>query len=94
LEFRNHPLVLIDGGSRNRTLVNDQPITLHTLREGDEITVGKTRPAYLVRSEAIHAARPPRLDGIPISTGRRSTRGGARACVRTCPPSRKGPFPR
>jgi DNA-binding NtrC family response regulator len=40
-------LVLVDAGSRNRTLVNGKPITEHALAEGDEITVGKTRLAYL-----------------------------------------------
>src|SRR5262249_50191838 len=40
-------LVLVDAGSRNRTLVNGKPVTEHRLQDGDEITVGKTLLAYL-----------------------------------------------
>jgi DNA-binding NtrC family response regulator len=47
LESRSGRLVLLDAGSRNRTLVNGKPISEHVLLEGDEITVGKTRLAYL-----------------------------------------------
>src|SRR5688500_4145700 len=40
-------LVLVDAGSRNRTLVNGKQVSEHRLVEGDEITVGKTRLAFL-----------------------------------------------
>jgi DNA-binding NtrC family response regulator len=47
LEFAGGQFVLVDAGSRNRTLVNGQPITRHVLVQGDEIAIGKTRMAFL-----------------------------------------------
>src|SRR5262247_1552810 len=47
LELRDGAMCLVDEGSRNRTLVNGQAITVHRLGAGDEIVVGKTRMAYL-----------------------------------------------
>jgi transcriptional regulator with GAF, ATPase, and Fis domain len=47
LELRDGALCLVDPGSRNKTLVNGQPITVHRLEAGDEIVVGQTRLAYL-----------------------------------------------
>lgn len=46
LQLRDGALVLCDGGGRNRTVVNGEPMALrgvHALKAGDEITVGKTR---------------------------------------------------
>src|SRR5437660_1171758 len=40
-------VVVVDAGSRNRTMVNGKMIEEHILDEGDEITIGKTRLAYL-----------------------------------------------
>ena len=45
LQLRDGALVLCDGGGRNPTVVNGQPMAgggVHTLRAGDEIGVGKT----------------------------------------------------
>jgi DNA-binding NtrC family response regulator len=40
-------IAVVDAGSRNRTLVNGQPVTDHLLVDGDVITIGKTSLAYL-----------------------------------------------
>ena len=47
LELSGGQFVLVDAGSRNRTLVNGQPITRHVLVQGDEIAIGKTRMAFM-----------------------------------------------
>ncbi len=47
LELRRGHIALVDDNSRNRTLVNGKPVTTHILRQGDEISVGKTRLAFL-----------------------------------------------
>ena len=47
LEPRDGGMCVVDAGSRNKTLVNGQPVTIHRLEAGDEITVGQTRLAYL-----------------------------------------------
>ena len=47
IELREGALCLVDDGSRNKTLVNGKPITVHPLVAGDEILVGTTRLAYL-----------------------------------------------
>jgi DNA-binding NtrC family response regulator/pSer/pThr/pTyr-binding forkhead associated (FHA) protein len=47
IETRGERHVLVDAGSRNRTLVNGKQVSEHPLVEGDEITVGKTRLVYL-----------------------------------------------
>jgi MoxR-like ATPase len=47
IEQRDGRLVLVDPGSRNNTLVNGQVVTEHLLVEGDEITIGKSRLAFL-----------------------------------------------
>jgi DNA-binding NtrC family response regulator len=47
LRFGDGALYVEDVGSRNRTLVNGKQISSHRLDEGDEISVGKTRLAFL-----------------------------------------------
>jgi DNA-binding NtrC family response regulator len=47
LEVRDGELYIVDPGSRNPTRLNGQIVTAHALVEGDEITVGKSRLAYL-----------------------------------------------
>ncbi len=47
LALKRGRLAIVDDGSRNRTLVNGKPITTHVLEQGDEISVGKTRLAFL-----------------------------------------------
>src|SRR5688572_5922564 len=47
LEVRDGVLCLVDAESRNKTMVNGQPITVHPLATGDEILIGKTRLAFL-----------------------------------------------
>jgi DNA-binding NtrC family response regulator len=47
VELRDGKLTLTDAGSRNRTLVNGEPVTTHVLQEGDEVQVGKSRLAFL-----------------------------------------------
>ncbi len=57
LAWKSGHIAVLDGGSRNRTLVNGQPVSTHLLTEGDEITVGNTRLAYLPYQEAQAAIR-------------------------------------
>jgi DNA-binding NtrC family response regulator len=71
LEFRNGTLFLIDSGSRNRTLVNGQPVSLHRLQAGDEIAVGNTRLAYLPREDGQAAARPSLPGRVTMELGSR-----------------------
>jgi DNA-binding NtrC family response regulator len=47
LKVDGKQVMLVDASSRNRTVVNGKPVTEHPLAEGDEITIGKTRLAYL-----------------------------------------------
>jgi DNA-binding NtrC family response regulator len=47
LELSGGQFVLVDAGSRNRTLVNGSPITRHVLVQGDEIAIGKTRMSFM-----------------------------------------------
>ncbi len=47
LRFTDGALYVEDSGSRNRTLVNGKQIASHRLEEGDEISVGNTRLAFL-----------------------------------------------
>jgi transcriptional regulator with GAF, ATPase, and Fis domain len=47
IELRENRLALVDHGSRNKTLINGKPVDVHLLVEGDEITVGKSRLAFL-----------------------------------------------
>jgi len=47
LELRTGRPAIVDNSSRNSTLVNGKPVTVHVLRQGDEISVGKTRLAFL-----------------------------------------------
>jgi DNA-binding NtrC family response regulator len=47
VEFSGGRFFLVDAGSRNRTVVNGQPITRHPLEQGDEIGLGKTRIAFI-----------------------------------------------
>jgi DNA-binding NtrC family response regulator len=71
LEFRNGALVLIDSGSRNRTLVNGEPVSVHRLQAGDEIAVGHTRLAYLPREGESAAARPSLPGRVTMEVGSR-----------------------
>src|SRR5688572_20241538 len=47
LRVEGTQVFLVDASSRNRTVVNGKPVSDHVLVEGDEITIGKTRLAYL-----------------------------------------------
>ena len=47
IEWRDGGFVLVDAGSRNRTLVNGKPVSRHPLEQGDEVAIGKTRLAFL-----------------------------------------------
>src|SRR4051812_41722203 len=47
LRLDGEHVVLVDAGSRNRTLVNGKPVSEHLLAEGDEIGIGKTRLCFL-----------------------------------------------
>jgi DNA-binding NtrC family response regulator len=47
IELRDGVLCVVDDASRNRTLVNGQPVAIHALAAGDEIVVGKTRLAFV-----------------------------------------------
>ncbi|HUS68023.1 MAG TPA: sigma 54-interacting transcriptional regulator [Kofleriaceae bacterium] len=47
VEYSGGRFFLVDAGSRNRTVVNGEPITRHPLEQGDEIGLGKTRMAFI-----------------------------------------------
>jgi DNA-binding NtrC family response regulator len=57
VEWRDGGFVLVDAGSRNRTLVNGNPITRHALEQGDEVAIGKTRLAFLPAEGGIAVLR-------------------------------------
>ena len=71
IELRDGKLTLVDGGSRNRTLVNGQPITAHILIDGDQITVGQTRLAFLPREESVADARRGKPSRVTMEVGSR-----------------------
>jgi transcriptional regulator with GAF, ATPase, and Fis domain len=58
LEVKDGALCVVDEGSRNKTLVNGQLITVHRLEAGDEIAIGQTRMAFLP------------ADGVAVTGGR------------------------
>ncbi len=47
IELREGQLTLVDHGSRNRSLVNGEPVSQHVLASGDEIAIGKTLLRFL-----------------------------------------------
>jgi transcriptional regulator with GAF, ATPase, and Fis domain len=47
IELVDGQLALVDNKSRNQTLVNGEPVKVHLLQAGDEISVGKTRMAFI-----------------------------------------------
>jgi DNA-binding NtrC family response regulator len=47
VEWQGGGFVLVDAGSRNRTVVNGKPVSRHPLEQGDEVAIGKTRLAFL-----------------------------------------------
>ena len=55
---------LLDRGSRNRTLVNGEPVVAHFLQDGDRIAVGSTHFGY-VGQEDQRAPVPNALDLLP-----------------------------
>ncbi|MCE9576661.1 MAG: sigma 54-interacting transcriptional regulator [Deltaproteobacteria bacterium] len=57
IELRDGALCLVDDGSKNRTLVNGQPVTVHRLVAGDEIMVGKTRLAFVPADGGVAVTR-------------------------------------
>ncbi|HYU14756.1 MAG TPA: sigma 54-interacting transcriptional regulator [Candidatus Acidoferrum sp.] len=57
IEWQGGGFVLVDAGSRNRTLVNTKPVSRHPLEEGDEIAIGKTRLAFLPAEGGIAVLR-------------------------------------
>ena len=77
LELRDGALCVVDEGSRNKTLVNGQRVTVHRLEAGDEIAIGQTRLAFLP------------ADGVAETSARTPTSivtlAGARAVVSATP---------
>ena len=84
LAQRDGALCLIDEGSRNKTLVNGQQVTVHKLEAGDEIVVGQTRLAYLP-ADGVAVTRPAAPARVTMEVGTRElmslagTPGEARA---------------
>ena len=70
IELRDGALCLVDEGSRNRTLVNGAPVTVHRLDGGDEIVVGQTRLTFLP-AEGVAVTRPPAPAKVTIEVGTR-----------------------
>ena len=71
LELHDGRLALVDHGSRNRSLVNGQPITKHTLEAGDEITVGKTRLSFLPKEGGVAVVRTPKPSRVTMEVASR-----------------------
>jgi DNA-binding NtrC family response regulator len=64
IEWSGGQFVLVDAGSRNRTLVNGKRVARHVLSRGDEIAIGKTRLSFLpadVDPAAMRQALPSRV---------------------------------
>ena len=70
LEPRDGRLCVVDAGSRNKTLVNGEPVSEHRLESGDEITVGQTRLAYLLQG-ATRVTRASQPAKVTIEVGTR-----------------------
>jgi hypothetical protein len=47
IELIDGQLALVDNKSTNKTLVNGEPVKVHLLKAGDEISVGKTRMSFI-----------------------------------------------
>ncbi|MCA9674215.1 MAG: FHA domain-containing protein, partial [Myxococcales bacterium] len=71
LEVRDGALCLVDEGSRNKSLVNGQPVTVHPLRDGDEILVGKSRLAFLPADGGVVVARQHTPGRVTMEVGSR-----------------------
>ena len=71
LELRGGKLAIIDDASRNRTLVNGEPVSEHVLIEGDEIVVGKTRLAFLPSEGGIAILRQSMLARVTMEVSSR-----------------------
>ncbi len=71
LELRDGRIALVDDGSRNRTLVNGEPVRVHVLTAGDEIAVGKTRLSFLPGEHAGATARPSLPARVTMEVGTR-----------------------
>lgn len=71
LERRGGKIVLLDGGSRNHTLVNGQPITEHVLEKGDQIVIGQTRLTFLPREDSEARARRESSGRVTMEVGSR-----------------------
>jgi DNA-binding NtrC family response regulator len=71
LDLRDGRLCLVDEGSRNRTLVNGKPVTVHVLHEGDEISLGKTRLAYLPSEGGVAVMRESLPSRVTMEVGSR-----------------------
>src|SRR5688500_7879366 len=70
IELRGGALCLVDEGSRNKTLVNGQLVSLHPLEAGDEIVVGKTRLSFLP-SDGVAMTRPATPARVTMEIGTR-----------------------
>jgi transcriptional regulator with GAF, ATPase, and Fis domain len=83
LEPRDGALCVVDEGSRNKTLVNGQPVTLHRLEAGDEIAIGQTRLAFLpADGVAVTGARAAGKVTIEVGTRELMALAGAPADAR------------
>ncbi|HET6610563.1 MAG TPA: sigma 54-interacting transcriptional regulator [Kofleriaceae bacterium] len=69
IEIRDGSVVLCDAGARNKTQVNGQPITVHPLEDGDEITIGKTRLVFVPERGGKAVARAPVPSRVTMEIG-------------------------
>ncbi|HWM86847.1 MAG TPA: sigma 54-interacting transcriptional regulator [Kofleriaceae bacterium] len=69
VEWQGGGFVLVDSGSRNRTLVNGKPITRHPLEQGDEVAIGKTRLAFLPAEGGIAVLRQAMPSRVTMEVG-------------------------
>jgi len=69
VELRDGHLTLLDKSSRNRTLVNGKPVSAHPLEGGDEVSIGKTRLAYLPADGGVAVMRQPLPSRVTMEVG-------------------------
>ena len=79
IEWSGGQFVLVDAGSRNRTLVNGQAITRHPLARGDVIAIGKTRMSFLPADGGLEEARQAMPSRVTMEVGSGELLRAARA---------------
>jgi DNA-binding NtrC family response regulator len=69
IQYLEGSLKLVDSGSRNRTLVNGEPVAKHALVDGDEITIGQTRLQFRQEKDQLDIVENFRPSRVTIEVG-------------------------